>query len=107
MKAGLTASVAATFIASLILTASASAQQLPKTSGDPLQDICTGFMEQSGQAVSGDRNKLCSCLVRETKARLTPKEMEAYNKASETGQPPPPAIMQKVIDVATVCLSAQ
>lgn len=82
-------------------------QPLPKSSGDPLQDICTGFMEQSGQGVSGDRNKLCSCLVRETKARLTPREMEIYSKAGETGQAPPPAVMEKVIAVATACLTAQ
>ncbi len=82
-------------------------QSLPRGSGDPLQDICTGFMEQSGQGVSGDRNKLCSCLVRETKARLTAREMEIYQKAGETGQAPPPAVMDKVVAIATTCLTAQ
>jgi len=97
----------AVFLAALIAWSAlpASAQTLPRGSGDPLQDICTGFMEQGGQAVSGDRNKLCNCLVSETKARLTLQEMEIYAKAGETGQPPPPAIMEKVIGIATVCLT--
>ena len=82
-------------------------QSLPQGSSDPMQSLCSGFLEQSGQGVSGDHNKLCACLVRETKARLTPQEMQAYNKASETGQTPPPAVMDKVIAVATTCLSAQ
>jgi hypothetical protein len=97
---------AAILTAAFIFTALPGlAQTLPRGSGDPLQDICTGFMEQGGQAVSGDRNKLCACLVNETKARLTLKEMEIYAKAGETGQPPPPAIMEKVIGIATVCLT--
>lgn len=82
-------------------------QSQSRAPADPLQDICTGFLEQGGQGISGDRNKLCSCLVRETKARLTPQEMEIYNKAGTTGQPPPPAIMEKVIGIATACLTAQ
>ena len=94
------------FLAMTVLPAFAQ-QPLPQSSSDPMQSLCTGFLEQSGQGVSGDRNKLCACLVRETKARLTPQEMQAYNKASETGQTPPPAVMDKVIAVATTCLSAQ
>lgn len=81
-------------------------QALPKGSGDPLKDICTGFLEQGGQGVSGDRNKLCTCLVSETQSRLTRREMEIYSKAAETGQAPPPAIMDKVVNIATTCLTA-
>jgi hypothetical protein len=84
----------------------AAQQSLPKTSGDPLKEICTSFLEQGGAGVSGDRNKLCTCLVRETQARLTQQEMLLYNKAAETGQPPPPAIMNKVVNIATTCLTA-
>ncbi len=85
----------------------AGAQQaLPKSSGDPLKEICTGFLEQGGAGVSGDRNKLCTCLVRETQARLTQQEMVLYSKAAETGQAPPPAIMNKVVDIATMCLTS-
>lgn len=94
-------------IALLLSALPAAAQQaLPKGSGDPLKDICTGFLEQGGQGVSGDRNKLCSCLVKETQSRLSRQEMAVYNKAAETGQPPPPAIMDKVIGIATACLTA-
>ncbi len=91
----------------VLIALPASAQNLPSGSGDPLQDICTGFLDQGGAGVSGDRNKLCTCLVRETKARLTPQEMLIYSKAAESGQPPPPAVMDKVIGIATACLSAQ
>ncbi len=84
----------------------AVAQTLPRASANPLQDICTNFMEQSGQGVSGDRNKLCNCLVTETQSRLTRQEMEIYAKANETGQPPPPAIMDKVVGIATMCLTS-
>jgi hypothetical protein len=94
------------FAAVLFAAVPAPAQQsVPKTSGDPLQDICTGFMEQSGQGVSGDRNKLCTCLVRETKSRLTPQEMKAYSEAGQAGRAPPDAIMQKVMGIATACLT--
>lgn len=83
------------------------AQTLPKSSGNPPQEICTGFLAEVGQGVSGDRNKLCTCLVRETQSRLTALEMEAYSKAAENGQQPPPAVMEKVIGIATACLTAQ
>ncbi|MBY0510129.1 MAG: hypothetical protein K2P94_08230, partial [Rhodospirillaceae bacterium] len=82
----------ALLLAIVFSTLPAAAQQaLPKSSGDPLKEICTGFLEQGGAGVSGDRNKLCTCLVRETQGQLTRQEMEVYSKAAETGQPPPPA----------------
>lgn len=83
----------------------ASAQSVPQGSGDPLKDICSGFLGQSGQGISGDQDKLCSCLVRETQSRLTKPEMEAYARAGQTGQQPPPAVMEKVIGIATACLT--
>jgi hypothetical protein len=97
------------FFAAVFMLAAASsmAQTLPKTSGDPLKDICTSFLEQGGQAVSGNRDNLCTCLVRETQSRLTPQEMEIYHKAGTTGQAPPPEIMNKVLGIATHCLSAR
>ncbi len=80
------------------------AQQTPKQTNDPLMEICSGFLDQTGQGISGDRNNLCTCLVRETKARLTRQEMQIYNEAGQTGKQVPDAIMQKVIGIATVCL---
>ena len=89
-----------------VMAAPAAAQQsLPKSNGDPLQEICQGFLSQSGQGISGDRNRLCICLARETKSRLTEPEMRAYARAAETGQAPPEAVMQKVMGIATACLT--
>ncbi len=85
--------------------ASVSAQTLPKSSGDPLQEICTGFIAQSGAGIAGDPTRLCTCLVTETQKRLTREEMVAYDKANQSGQAPPPAVMQKVIGIATTCLT--
>ncbi len=79
-------------------------QSLPKGSNDPLMEICSSFLEQSGQGVSGNRNNLCTCLVRETKNRLTPQEMKIYNDAGQTGRQVPDPIMQKIIGIATACL---
>ncbi len=83
------------------------AQTLPKSSGNPLQEMCLGFLEESAQGISGDRSKLCTCLVREVQARMTAKEMEAYNKSAVNGQQPPPEVMEKVVGIATACLTAQ
>ncbi|MCC6912975.1 MAG: hypothetical protein IT566_04680 [Rhodospirillaceae bacterium] len=85
-----------------LLVGGGAAAQVAK---DPLQEICTGFLAQSGAGVSGDRQKLCSCLVAETQKRLTRKEMEIYHQAMASGGEPPPAIMEKVVGVATVCLT--
>ena len=76
----------------------------PKPTNDPLMEICTSFLAESGQGISGNRNNLCKCLVRETKARLTPQEMRIYNDAGQTGAQVPDAIMQKVIGIAAQCL---
>lgn len=91
--------------AAVIAGPTAAQQSLPKSSADPLQEICQGFLAQSGQGISGDRNRLCTCLARETKGRLTEPEMRAYARAAETGQPPPDAVMQKVLGIATTCLT--
>ena len=80
------------------------AQQTLKPTNDPLMEICSSFLDQSGQGISGNRNNLCTCLVRETKARLTRQEMEIYNAAGQSGKQVPDAIMQKVIGIATLCL---
>ena len=78
---------------------------LPPGNSDPLAAICTNFLDQGGGGVSGDRNRLCSCLSRETKSRLTQDEMKAYKGAADKGQAPPDALMQKVMAIATVCLT--
>jgi len=83
----------------------AHAQTLPPSSADPLRDICTGFLQQGGGSVAGDQQKLCTCLVAQTQKQLTHDEMVAYHAAAVTGQPPPPAIMQKVVGIATLCLT--
>ncbi len=91
----------------LVLTAApAIAQTLPKSSGNPLEEICSGFLEQSGQGISGDQAKLCTCLATEIQRRLTRPEMEAYAAAGAKGQQPPPAVMEKVVTIATQCLTA-
>ncbi|MGE3474285.1 MAG: hypothetical protein AB7H70_00615 [Rhodospirillaceae bacterium] len=85
-----------------LLVGGGAAAQVAK---DPLQEICTGFLAQSGAGVSGDQQKLCSCLVAETQKQLTRQEMEIYHQAMTSGGQPPPAVMEKVVGVATVCLT--
>lgn len=81
------------------------AQAQRQGSSDPLVDICTGFLAQSGQGVSGDTNRLCACLTRETQSRLTRREMELYSQATSQGRAPPDTVMQKVLGIATRCLA--
>lgn len=87
-------------LSALFIAGAASAQ-----TKDPLQEICTGFLTQGGAGVGGDHARLCTCLVGETQKQLTRQEMEIYNKAATTGQEPPPAIMKKVLGIATLCLT--
>jgi len=91
--------------AAILMSDAARAQSLPNNSNDPLMEICTGFLAQSGGGIAGDQAKLCSCLVGETQRQLTRQEMEIYQKATSSGAQPPPAIMQKVIGIATLCLT--
>ena len=88
----------------VFISAPCFAQQTPKPSNDPLAEICTSFLDQTGQGITGDRNNLCTCLVRETKARLTPEEMRIYYEAGQMAKQVPDAIMQKVVGIATLCL---
>lgn len=83
--------------------APATGQQ--RQGADPLLDICSNFLAQSGQGVSGDSNRLCQCLTRETQRRLTRREMELYSQATSQGQAPPEVVMQKVVGIATRCLA--
>ena len=87
-------------LSTLLLGSAALAQSTPS---DPLKEICTSFLAQGAGTVGGDHQKLCTCLVSQT--QLTRQEMEIYNKAATSGQPPPPAIMQKVVGIATTCLT--
>jgi hypothetical protein len=92
-------------ISALLVGGAVAAQQSPKASADPLREICSGFLAQSGAGVSGDHARLCTCLVGETQKQLTRQEMELYNKAASSGQPPPAEIMQKVLGIAATCLT--
>ncbi|MGE3332248.1 MAG: hypothetical protein AB7I36_01290 [Rhodospirillaceae bacterium] len=89
----------------MLLALLASGSAFAQTAKDPLQEICTGFLAQSGAGVAGDQQKLCSCLVTETQKQLTRQEMEIYHQAMTSGGQPPPAVMEKVVGVATVCLT--
>jgi hypothetical protein len=92
-------------VAHMLAGTAVYAQAPPAGTGDPLKDICTGFLAQSGAGVAGDQAKLCTCLVAETQKQLSRQEMEVYDKAASTGAPPPPAIMQKVMGIAALCLA--
>jgi hypothetical protein len=61
-------------------------------------------LAESPGTVSGDKAKLCTCLIRETPARLSQQEMMAYAEASLESKTPPDAVMQKVLAIATACL---
>ena len=91
----------------LMLWASvAPAQTVPKASGDPLQEICSGFLEQNSLKVGGDMAKLCTCLVREVKGQLSRTEMETYDKLNAAAKPLPAALQNKVTNIAVQCLTA-
>jgi hypothetical protein len=94
------------FLALVFAAVPAAAQTLPQSSGNPLVDICRTFLSQSGQGIAGDADKLCNCLAAESQSRLSRAEMEVYVKASQSGQQPPPAVMEKVTGIATACLTA-
>jgi hypothetical protein len=87
-------------LSALLVSGGAYAQ-----ANDPLKEICTNFLAQGAGSVGGDHQRLCKCLVGETQKRLTRQEMEIYNKAATSGQQPPAAIMDKVVGIATVCLT--
>ena len=89
-------------LSTLLIGSAALAQSVPS---DPLKEICSNFLAQGAGTVGGDHQKLCTCLVSQTQAQLTRQEMEIYNKAATSGQQPPPAIMQKVVGIATTCLT--
>ena len=75
------------------------------SNADPIQAICSGFLAENSAGVSADKVKLCSCLVRETKSRLSVDEMKSYSQANLNGQAPSDAVMQKVIAIAQTCLT--
>jgi len=70
-----------------------------------LLGVCSGFLAQSAGSVSGDHDRLCACLVRETSTKLTMAEMSAYSEAALNNASPPPAVMDKVMAIATSCLA--
>ena len=73
---------------------------------DPLLSLCAGVLSQGGAGISGDGDKLCTCLVRQTQDRLSSSEMVAYSEATLAGREPPPAVMEKIMSIATGCLAA-
>lgn len=83
------------------LAASAGAAQAP---GDPLMGICSGFLAQPGVAISADATRLCTCLVREVKGRLSRAEMDTYDRANAAGQALPPEVQAKITGIAVQCL---
>ena len=98
----------AVFITMMGLLAAAVAQaqtQLPSGSdAASLTATCSGFLAQGAGAVSGDHGKLCACLVRETPAKLSLPEMQAYAEATINNRAPPDAVMQKMTAIASQCL---
>jgi hypothetical protein len=93
--------------AALILCASAvSAQTAPRqSSGDPLEEICSGFLQQNNLTIGGNAGKLCTCLAREVKGKLSRSEMETYDRANSDAQPLPPALQEKISGIAVQCLT--
>jgi hypothetical protein len=93
-------------VALVMMTMTAQAQTLPKSSGDPLAEICSGFVEQNNLTVSGDVGKLCGCLVREIKGQLSRAEMETYDRLNAAGRPLPNGLQAKITGIAVQCLTA-
>jgi hypothetical protein len=92
-------------VAALLMSAASQAQTLPKTSGDPLEEICSGFLEQNSLQIGGSGAKLCTCLVREVKGKLSRAEMETYDRANAAARPLPPALQEKISGIAVQCLT--
>jgi hypothetical protein len=92
-------------LAVIFFAIAAQAQSLPNNSGDPLQDICSGFLEQNNLKVSGSAAKLCTCLVREVKGKLSRTEMETYDKLNASAKPLPTALQNKISGIAVQCLT--
>lgn len=83
----------------------AVAQTAPKSSGDPLMEICSGFLTQNNLNISGDAARLCGCLVREVKGKLSKAEMEVYDRNNAAGRPLPAALQNKITGIAVQCLT--
>jgi len=92
-------------VAFVLCATVAQAQTVPQGSGDPLQDICSGFLEQNSLKISGSAAKLCTCLVREVKGKLSRAEMEAYDKANAAAKPLPAGLQDKITGIAVQCLT--
>lgn len=98
------------FVVVLLMLATAGhaspglAQTMGATNGDPLLEICSGFLEQNRLAISGDAGRLCSCLVREVQSKLSRQEMEVYDSYNAAAKPLPAALQKKITGIATQCL---
>jgi hypothetical protein len=66
--------------------------------------LCSGLLSQSGVATTG-QDKLCNCLISQVTSKLSADDMMAYAQATMNSQTPPPAVMDKVMGIATSCLN--
>jgi hypothetical protein len=77
---------------------------VPSASTDPSMSLCSGLLTESGVGMTG-KDKLCSCLISQVTSQLTADEMTAYAQANMNSQSPPQTVMDKVMGIATRCLS--
>lgn len=92
-------------LAVVLCALAAPALAQPQTGNDPLLEICSGFLEQNSLKVSGDAARLCNCLVREVKGKLSRSEMETYDRLNAQSRPLPPALQNKISNIAIQCLT--
>lgn len=86
------------------LAVSAQSRNAPSSAADPTMSLCSGLLAESGVAMTG-KDKLCKCLISEVTSKLTADEMVAYAQANMNSQTPPAAVMDKVMGIATRCLT--
>lgn len=68
-------------------------------------EICSGFLDQNGLQISGDAKRLCTCLVREVKGKLSEDEMRVYDQLNQAGRPLADALQSKITGIAVQCLT--
>jgi len=78
--------------------------QDPPPGNDFMMQMCSGFLKQPGVEIAADGQRLCDCLIREVKAKLSTPEMQAYDRATLGSQPMPEALQAKITGIAVQCL---
>ncbi|MBL8643384.1 MAG: hypothetical protein JNK21_05580 [Rhodospirillaceae bacterium] len=96
---------AAAAVLAATLAFHAAHAQLPATGNDALLEICSGFLEQNRLTISGDAQRLCTCLVREVQGKLSRGEMETYDSYAAAAKPLPGALQNKISGIAVQCLT--